>query len=91
MEKLEEKILIDGIFTPQEAKEILLHLLFSKIHFHTKKNLGSMERTGESDPKSERRIEQLIKTEKEIKKMIANLEDPNKKLAIKSTIQIELI
>ncbi|MGB5243700.1 MAG: hypothetical protein WBN16_10795 [Lutimonas sp.] len=87
---LAEITLIDGKFTGQEAKEILLHLIFSKMNFHTKKSLGSIERNGEPDPVSERRIEQLLNSEKEIKALMEGLAKDNKKLVIESSINIRL-
>ncbi|MFD1315947.1 hypothetical protein [Namhaeicola litoreus] len=80
--------LIDGKFTPKEAKEILLYLVFSKINFHARKNLGAVERLGEPDSLSEKRMEQLFKTEKDIKAFLDDHLGNDKKLVIKSSIDI---
>ena len=49
MKKTETLMLIDGSFTIDEAKEIVVNIIFSKIIFHNVKNLSSQERFGKDD------------------------------------------
>jgi hypothetical protein len=51
--------LINGTFTVQEAREVLLDLLNKKIHFHQLKNFSSEERLGKPNHASLKRIKEL--------------------------------
>ena len=59
MKKKQELKLIEGEFTPQDAKEILTNLYTSKLNFHLMKNFSSMERFGKSDDLSNKKIPEL--------------------------------
>ncbi|MFH5885597.1 hypothetical protein ACG2F4_14900 [Halalkalibaculum sp. DA3122] len=66
--------LVNGMFTAEEAREVLMSLISSKLRFHSKKNLHSYERSGVEDPKSEERINELQQLRKQI---LAELEKAN--------------
>ncbi|GAB4033385.1 hypothetical protein [Spirosoma gilvum] len=59
---MEHKIdlkLIEGVFTPEDAREILCGLLTYKINFHDLKNFSHMERKGKEHTDSLKRLEVL--------------------------------
>lgn len=88
MSKTETIELIKGTFTPDEAREVLLRMLNSKIDFHNLKNLSSRERFGKPDSYSEQRLEVLKEARKKVETLISNSIDEEKKLTIKSSIEI---
>ncbi len=79
--------LIDGEFTQEEAREILIHLISYKIKFHNQKIFSISERYGEKDEKSMKRIVQLTKTMDELKEMLDELKSDDH-LDVTSTIQV---
>ncbi|MFY0605853.1 MAG: hypothetical protein JXR10_04005 [Cyclobacteriaceae bacterium] len=79
--------LIDGEFSQEEAKEILIHLLSYKIKFHNQKIFSINERFGEKDEKSMKRIYELTQTLKELKETLNALES-DAVLNINSSIKI---
>ncbi len=80
--------LIDGKFSPNEAKEILLNIISSKIQFHTIKDFSSEIRTGEPEYKSRQRINELQKTRDRILTIIEEAEKSNSMIELVSPIQI---
>ncbi len=78
--------LIDGIFDSEEAKEILLCLIDSKIQFHNNRIFSHEIRFGTKNNDSVNRIEELKETKKQILQMI---EGGN--FSINSQINIESI
>lgn len=91
MNKTEKLTLIDGEFTIDDAKDILNNIILSKIDFHSIKNWSSQERFGEEDAVAQKRIPEL---RNELKKLVLIMEEAkanNKKLVVKSEINISLI
>ena len=58
--------LVEGAFTSEEAREIILDLLVSKISFHTLRNFSSEIRFNKSDTRSKQRIQELEKAQAEV-------------------------
>ena len=56
MKKKQDFKFIEGEFTPQDAKEVLIDLYTSKINFHLMKNFSSSERFGKDDKTASKRI-----------------------------------
>ena len=91
MKNTETLTLIDGSFTHDEAKEVLLNMFSSKINFHNIKNWSSQERFGKDQEGAQSRI---VALNKEIEKLNALLEEAqknNQKIVVKSEIKITLI
>lgn len=86
----EDLLLIKGTFTPQEAKEVLMNLISSKISFHRKKNLRSFEHYGKEDNASKQRIAELRKMRKKLKTVLNNANEDGKTIKMKSQINIEM-
>ena len=90
MKKTETIELIKGTFTPDEAREILLQLLDSKIKFHNVKNWSSRERFGKPDVYSEQRLEHLTESRKKVQTLVSKSIDDEKTITIHSSIEINV-
>lgn len=93
MKNTETIDLIKGTFTPNEAQEILLQLLDSKITFHNIKNWSSRERFGKPDADSEQRLKYLRKSRDKVKKLVSKLiksGNGEKTVTINSIIEINI-
>jgi hypothetical protein len=88
--KKQEVCLIDGIFSTEDAKELLLNLLDKKIQFHQMKNFSSKERFGVDDKIATHRIPMLVESKTELERFIAIAKSENKKLKVNSIISLEL-
>ncbi|MBP9688832.1 MAG: hypothetical protein KBE91_04420 [Bacteroidia bacterium] len=82
--------LIDGVFTPQEAREVLLNIFNSKIRFHKAKIFSFRERNGIEDEASNTRVLQLKNTMEKLELFINQCEQDGEKLTVKSEIAITL-
>lgn len=91
MKKIETINLIDGDFTSEEAEEILLNMLLTKIQFHKLKNFSSQERFGKEDPTAIKRIPALNEELKKLSLIMLDAKSKHKKLSIRSEIQISFI
>lgn len=81
--------LINGTFSPNEAKELLMNLYTHKIQFHQLKNFSANERLNKEDVIVFEKIEELTKSKQVVLDVIQNAIDNNQELIIKSTISIE--
>lgn len=90
MKKTETVDLIKGTFTPQEAREILLHLLDSKINFHNMKSWSFRERFGKPNADSEEKLKHLKESRKTVETLIAKSVTEEKTLTISSIIEINI-
>ena len=79
---------IEGKFSPQEAKEVLVDLINHKINFHSLKNFSSEERFGKPVEGSQKRIEELKESREKIISIIQQAVDKNTNLRIESSINI---
>lgn len=83
--------LIKGDFNPEEAEEIINHMIMKKINFHECKNLSNEIRFGEKNEKSIQRIGELKDSATVLKELIDEAKAGNKTLRISSMISVELI
>ncbi len=83
-------VLIEGTFDGLDAQEILLSMLNSKIDYHTRRTFGSMERFGEPDHGSERRLEKLKATRDAVRATLAQAIEGRQSVRIDSTVQITI-
>jgi len=90
MKDTEKLILIDGIFTHGDAKEILLSIFSSKINFHNIKNWSSQERFGKEDEIAQKRVPALRSEMQKLQEILLVAKVGNKKLVISSEINITL-
>ena len=91
MNKNEKLTLIEGDFSFDEAKEILISMYSSKINFHTMQNLSSLERFGKDDVIAQKRIPVLRNEMKKLEEILLEAKAKNKKLVVNSEINIALV
>lgn len=85
----ENVTLINGVFTPDEAKEVLLTLLNHKINFHCMRNFSAEERFGKPDPVSTKRLEELYESRKQVLRLLEEAASEGYKLEIESLVNIK--
>ena len=83
--------LVDGEFSPEEARTILMALIENKIRFHRRENLSQEERLGRSDGYSKRRIDQLLQTKANLAELIDSAQAKGERLSINCVIEIDRI
>ncbi|MEQ9404571.1 MAG: hypothetical protein RIM99_13340 [Cyclobacteriaceae bacterium] len=86
--QVKEFKLIEGSFSPDDAKEILMHMFKEKINFHKIRDFSHQERFGEHNHSSLKRIEELTESKAEILELLQEAQLLNKTLKIKSNISI---
>lgn len=86
----EELELINGEFSSKDAQEILLQLFGDKIKYHQLRNLSSLERFGEFDVISTKRLPELQQQEQKIKEIFQNKNLSGATFKIQATINIEI-
>lgn len=86
----ESNKLIEGVFEPEEAAEILITLINNKLQFHTLKAFSAEEREGKPDEHSKSRIEALNKTKEHVLRVLAEAANKKEKVRINSTIDISI-
>lgn len=91
MNKIEKLTLIEGDFSFEEAKEILMSMFSSKINFHNMQNWSSQERFGKEDEIAKKRIPALKNEMKKLEELLSEAKNKNKILMINSEINISLI
>ncbi len=87
----DQQVLIKGEFSPEDASEIINHLLTKKIRFHEIRSFSSEIRLGEVDSNSMKRVHELKSSQESINAIIKKAKDAKKNLKISSTISIEII
>jgi hypothetical protein len=90
MKVVKELKLIEGDFSPEEAREILMNVFLSKIHFHQNKNLSSEERFGKEDLTALKRIPELKSSMEMISQLIEEAKLNNETFQIISEVKINL-
>ncbi|MFY7988062.1 MAG: hypothetical protein ACOVNP_04210 [Flavobacterium sp.] len=81
--------LINGNFNLSEAKELLLDLCNKNLNFNKIQNFSSQIRFGKDDELALEQIESLNKSKSYIAEILEDAKQNNKKLIIKSFIEIE--
>jgi len=82
--------LINGSFSAEDARQVLLSLINHKINFHELNAWSHRERFGEDNAVSVKRVEELSQTREEIAHLISDAAAMGQKLSIKSSIEITL-
>ena len=91
MENQKEFKLVKGVFSPEEAKEVLFKLGNSKIKYHQLEKFSLAERNAGDVNYSEERIHQLESSKNQIENQINLAQKENKSIKIDGTIVIEFI
>lgn len=87
----EQHQLINGLFTPEEAKQLLFSLINSKIQFHQTEKFAIREKTSGDVSHSEKRISELKALYREMEVIVSKASDTSKRLKIESNITFELV
>lgn len=82
--------LIDGVFLPEEARQVLMTLIHDKISFHQRNDWSRRERLGDTDPPGTSRVDQLMATREALKALLVDAEALGMKLVINCNIDITL-
>ncbi|MEQ9397106.1 hypothetical protein [Haliea sp.] len=82
--------LINGVFYPEEASQLLLTLIEDKISFHKRNDWSRRERFGEVDRTSVQRVKELRQTKTDLAALIAEAAAAGMKLTISGNIEITL-
>jgi hypothetical protein len=82
--------LIDGNFSAEEAKEILINIYSTKINFHEMTNFSSVERFGIENKVAVDRISILRNNIEKIVELVDEMKDKNQNFIISSEIHIRL-
>jgi adenine C2-methylase RlmN of 23S rRNA A2503 and tRNA A37 len=90
MDKYQFK-LIQGDFSPQDAKTVLMSVINSKINFHNLNAFSEFVKNNEDCEISKRRISVLSSSIKDINKLLEESERNGKRLKINGDITIEFI
>jgi len=90
--KIQNIKLIEGMFTPSEASDILHTILDKKINFHKIQMLKTTE-GNEEDPchRDSGRLEQLLAEKERLVEILREVRSSGKKLKIDAKIEIELV
>ncbi|MCB1847788.1 MAG: hypothetical protein KDI04_10515 [Halieaceae bacterium] len=83
--------LIDGVFLPEEARQVLMTLIHDKISFHQRNDWSRRERLGDTDPPGTSRIDQLMATREVLKALLVDAEGLGMNLLINCEIDISLV
>jgi hypothetical protein len=90
MEKFHTINLIDNIFTPSEANEVLITMIRNKINFHNLEIFSLEERNGENIERSKKRLIESKASNQKLIEIIQFAERNDKKLKVYSSIDIEI-
>lgn len=90
MHKLQSANLIEGVYSPQEAREILMDLLEHEINFYKIQNLSSEVRHGGPDTHAQKKIQELLSEKVRILELIRNAADTGKQVNVLSSIHIRM-
>jgi len=82
--------LINGSFSAEDARQVLMSLINHKINFHEMNAWSHRERFGKDNAASIKRVEELSQTREDIAHLINEAAAMGQKLRIKSSIEIAL-
>ena len=90
MNKIETLTLIEGNYSEEEAREILMAVFSAKIKFHRSSDFSSQERFGKQCETEKKRIPELNKEIEKVRQVVSEAKSKNKRLIITSEIAIHL-
>lgn len=80
--------LIDGVFSTDDARNILMTLINNKIQFHEQDSWSRKERFGDSHAASSRRVDELLQTRTDLASLIDEAKSRGERLSINCTIEV---
>jgi hypothetical protein len=88
--KLEVKF-INGEFSQEDARELLLNIISKKIQFHSVDSLSLWEKNASEDFGAKNRLEELQSARSQVLQLLTSQTTMGKKINIYSTIEIEVL
>ena len=88
--KLEVKF-INGEFSQEDARELLLNIISKKIQFHSVDSLSLWEKNASEDFGAKKRLEELQSARSQVLQLLTSQTTMGKKINIYSTIEIEVL
>jgi hypothetical protein len=82
--------LVKGVFTPQQAIEILVTLFQSKIQMHNSQSFSSLVRTGSESPEDNSRVKELTTSLRLLTEMIREADDTDTAIQIDCKVKLKL-
>lgn len=82
--------LIDGTFTPDQAREVLGAMVKGKIDFHSLVKHSETERSAQSGLNSEERLVALRELDEQLKALLESAKASGKRLVVKGGFEITL-
>jgi hypothetical protein len=83
--------LINGDFSADDTRDLLLNIIANKIQYHAVKSIENWERNNLSDKKSNQRIEELQKSRVEILSMLNQSMENDSRFRIHAIIELEKV
>lgn len=80
--------LIDGVFSTDDARNILMTLINNKIQFHEQDNWSRKERFGDSHTAGSRRVDELMQSRLDLATLIDQAQAEGERLSINCTIEV---
>ncbi len=80
--------LINGDFSADDTRDLLLNIIANKIQFHAVKSIENWEKNTLSDKKSNQRIEELQQSRAEILSMLNQSMENDSRFRIHAIIQL---
>lgn len=80
--------LVDGHFSPEEAKEVLYKLFTDKIKFHQLKSFCALEKSGKEDQTSLNRIKELKQSLKLFDQFLSEFKDKDVDVQISASVDV---
>lgn len=91
MEASKQFTLIEGVYTPEEAREVLMDVIHSNIQYQSIQNLSSYEKQGTDDQSAQEYLHNLKQVRNEVLNLLNTAgHSGDKKIVIDSTIKIRL-
>lgn len=91
MKENENIKLIDGLYSPEKAKEILINVINSKIQFHALQSFISWEKDGFKNVEIHKRLLELKESRENITKLFDNMDNTINNVQMKASIDIKFI
>lgn len=83
--------LVDGKFSPTDARKVLMELIQNKIHFHSREIHMIEEHNEGNIVRHEKRIVQLRKSGETLKKVLLQADKKGMQLKLKGEIEITFL
>lgn len=84
-------LLIDGVFSTDDARNVLMTLINNKIQFHEQDCWSRKERFGDSNAAGSRRVDELMQTRTDLATLIDLAQSRGERLSINCTIEVTRI